>query len=304
MSVTDPTCAVVDDITVTLRDVTIHHTDPPYVLLDFNPWSRTIRAESQTERAFFNGAWSGTEFMNSETIPITLVIKDPLGRTGTPVWLEHWQPFIHAWRESADDLPLSFTVGDDDYILFGRPRVVRPTGNRTSVYGHTIVQCAFEVLDPNVYAGGFTPQPNGVAGFHRLTTGLPVETGGLSVPFTVPFVIPGQFSSGILSLTNLGTRETGLVIRIDGPVERPSFVLTDPDGTTRIWRYFGDVLINQFLTIDTRRRTVTLNNTASRRGLASGAFPLLQPGISSLRFISPEFNSEARIRVEWRDTWV
>jgi Phage tail protein len=301
-------CAFVDDMTVTLRDVTIHHTDPPYVLLDFNPWEHTIRADSQTDRAFFNGAWSGAEFMSPITIPVVFAIKDPDGRTGTHIWLDHWFPLVEAWRESDTDIPLEFTAGtgssERDFLMFGRPRVVQPSGYRTTVFGHTITTATFEALDPNVYAGGFDIRPVGTPGLHEVTTGLPLDVGGLSVPFNVPFTIPAQFASGVLTLVNLGTRATNLLIRIDGPVDQPGFVLTDPDGTTHIWQYHGNVQNNQFLHIDTRRRTVTLNNTASRRGLASGAFPLLQSGTSQLRFIAPTFNADARITATWRDAWV
>jgi hypothetical protein len=299
-------CDLIDDVTVTLRGVTMHPTNPPYTLITFNPWSRAARVDQESPRAWNHGAWSGAEWLDAVTVPLTVLVKNDAGR-GTRRWLEVWQPFVAAWEPSHVDVPLEFSVDDgaggtDDYVMFGRPRLVDP-GAVTALRGWTLVACQFRALDPRIYSAG-------AEGLHVAFTGLPVQTGGFTFspapsggPLTLPFSINAISSAGALQLTNLGTTPTGLQVRIDGSVQEPRFTLQTPDGP-RTFFYLDSLADDQWLDVDTRARTVLLNGTVSRRGQSAGDFPLLHPGTWELSFNAAQFDADALITVTWRDAWI
>lgn len=304
--VTNEVCDLLSDVTVTLRGVTMHHHDPPYTLVTFNPWTRATRADQESPRAWNDGSWSGAEWLDAVTIPLTVLVRNTAGR-GTRRWLEEWQPFAAAWAPSHVDIPLDFTVDDgaggvDEYVVYGRPRLVDP-GAVTAIRGWTLVQCLFRALDPRIYSGG-------ASGLHTLQTGLPQQTGGFTFspapsggPLVLPFTIDAVSSSGTVFLTNLGTTSTALIVRFDGSVSEPRFTLQTPDGPQTL-RYHDDLEDGQWLTLDTRQRTALLNDSVSRRGSVSGDWPLLYPGTWELSFNAATFDADALLTVSWRDAWI
>lgn len=300
MSVLASECRVTADVRATLRGVTMHPTDPPYVLVEFNPWSRSNRADQESPRAWNDGSWSGAEWAEAVTVPLTVAVKTLDELPGTRRWLEVWQPFVAAWAPSHDDLPLDFAVDDGaggltEYVMFGRPRLADPVA-RTALRGWTLTRCAFRALDPLIYSGG-------VSGLHTATTGLPSSSGGLIVPFTVPFIIGATVTAGRIQITNAGTAPTALQLRIDGPVQEPRVTLQTPTGPQTL-RYHDTLLAGQWLDIDTKARTVLLNGAVSRRGLVSGDWPLLSPGTWELAFDAANFDADALLTVTWRDAWI
>lgn len=296
-------CRVIADVTVTIRGVTLHHHDPPFVLLRFNPWVRQVRADQQENRVFNDGAWSGYEFHDVVTVPIVVLVKDPEARPGTLRWLQYHQQLAAAFAASSDDVELRFDVGGTPFLMFGRPRLVEPDAE-TSLRGFAVERCVFVATNPRILGGGDVNVPNGEIGRHEASTGLPVAEGGLTVPFTVPFAIHATVASGVMILVNAGTYPANLRIRIDGPVEQPRITLQDPDGSTATLRYHGTLTSGQWLDIDTQNREVLLNGTASRRGNVSGEWPLLKPGTSELTFNAASFNPDALLTVVWRDSFV
>lgn len=127
--------------------------------------------------------------------------------------------------------------------------------------------------------------------------------GGLTAPFTVAGVLVG----GSLVLTNLGTTDTSLRARIDGPAVEPRLVLGRPDGTVQILSFDLDLAAGQWLDIDTAARTALLNGLAgsNQRGVADwGMDPYpVQPGPNTLRFASAVYNPTAQITAEHRSAW-
>lgn len=128
--------------------------------------------------------------------------------------------------------------------------------------------------------------------------------GGLTAPFTVAGVLVG----GSLVLTNLGTTDTSLKARIDGPAIEPGLVLSRPDGTVQTLSFDLDLAAGQWLDIDTAARTALLNGLASanQRGVADwdmDPYPI-QPGVNTLRFTSADYNDTAQMTAEYRSAWV
>jgi hypothetical protein len=131
---------------------------------------------------------------------------------------------------------------------------------------------------------------------------LPITTGGITWPVTWPVSWPSTTITGTALVTNSGSVDTGLVVRIDGPVQSPRFSLAR--GTDVQTLQFNLTLdAGQWLTIDTKAHTVLLNDTVSRRGLtaATNGWPILSPGTSELSWQATNYDAAARISATWRD---
>lgn len=287
------TCPPTNDVTATLRGLTMDHHTPPFVLLSFNPWVRQVRADSEAANAWADGGWSGNEWLESVTVPITLLVKTTGSLPGTPYWLELHQQLAEAFAPSHVDIPLTFIVGSDTYVLYGRPRLVEPLAE-TAFRGWAIARAAFRALDPLIYSSTT----------HEIILGLPSESGGLEVPFVVPFIIGATVTSGTTTITNAGTAPAGLTLRIDGPVQEPRVSLRAPDGSVKVLRYLDDLASGEYLTIRTRERTAYLQDAVSRRGRITGDWFLLEPGTSEITFGAAVYDASARLTVSWQDAYL
>ncbi|SCL31927.1 Phage tail protein [Micromonospora nigra] len=275
-----------------LRDLVLGPGTVYRVMDDTNPFATTVRADQGGARAWAHGGWSGVEWQAERVVPMTVLIDVGANDVGAVIDARH--QLAAAFRASHTDLPLTFRLGGREYLLWGRPRMAEPRTDLLGL-GRAFVRCAFVALDPMIYSSVE----------HEVgPVGLPTWTGGLTLPFTAPFTIGATQTGGIDELTNAGTAEVGLRLRVDGPVVQPRISITDPDDVTTSLRIDLTVPDGQWLDIDTQARTVLLNGdlAASRRGQAVGDFPLLQPGTSSLRFAAAE-EGDGTVTVLWRDGW-
>ncbi|MCT2282690.1 phage tail family protein, partial [Micromonospora chalcea] len=209
-------------------------------------------------------------------------------------YMDRLSALLAAFAPAGADVDLRFVIGGVEYLLQGRPRMVDPEPRH--VDGHTYVQAAFVALDPTIYSGVE----------HSTTLGLPSTVGGLTLPATAPLTVSAAVTSGRGSITNAGTKATGLLVRVDGPVAEPRISLLTDAGTAVV-RVWATLTAGQWLDIDTAARTVYLNGTASRRGVttADGAgWPVLPPrGSYEIAFDASAYSAAATATVRWRDTW-
>lgn len=134
------------------------------------------------------------------------------------------------------------------------------------------------------------------------TTGaleLPSSVGGLQFPITFPVSFDAVVTSGSAMVTNGGTADVGLVLRIDGPAPQPRITLARGSDIQTL-RCNLTVEDGQWLTIDTAAKTVLLNDLASRRGAVAGTFPILAPGTSELSWDCDSYEADARLTATWR----
>lgn len=264
--------------------------DTSYKLLEFDPWSRQVRADQGAARAWNHGAWSGAEWQAQAVVPMRIRV---LG-SDAATWLALHQALAAAFVPSSTDVELRWVTGGVEYLLRGRPRMVEPEV-RTIGRGQVITKAAFVALDPLIYSGDE----------HSVILGLPSTTGGLTVPVTAPLTIPATVTSGRATITNAGKAPVGLTLRIDGPVVEPRVSLLTSAGTA-IVRMWLTLTAGQWLDIDTAARTVYLNGTASRRGQATGdgiGWPILPKGSAELAFDSPTYSALPQLTATWRDAW-
>ncbi|MEV5138422.1 hypothetical protein AB0K71_05690 [Streptomyces syringium] len=139
------------------------------------------------------------------------------------------------------------------------------------------------------------------------TTMLPSSTGGLTLPYTLPYTVSATTVTGAIGATNQGTFETRPVLVIDGPVTQPQVLTQMPDGSVRILAYSQNLATGEQLVIDTDAHSVTLNGNASRRRYLSAptGWPVI-PATStvSIEFRAAAYNATATLTAQWRSAWI
>lgn len=284
---------------VQIRDLVMGADTQFKVLSDFDPFSQGVRADQGGPRAWNHGSWSGAEWQQQRIVPLTVVVHgDAVTDVGSTIERRHelaaaFQPV----GDTATDVQLRFHRGGREYVMFGRPRDVTLDGRLIGT-GKAYAECFFAATDPLIYSGLLhTTDP----------IPLPQQVGGLSVPFTVPFSIGGMLLGGSAELVNDGTAPSPLRLRIDGPVPEPFVTVQGADGSVNTLRFHLDLPSGQWLIVNTGARTAFLNGLpqASRRGsvTAEPDWPLLPPGMSTIRFGASEHNDQATLLAEYRSAW-
>lgn len=135
---------------------------------------------------------------------------------------------------------------------------------------------------------------------HIASAKLPVTTGGLTVPITVPFSIDAVTVSGVVAVSNDGNYPVSPRILIYGPVDTPKVTNLD---TGEILQVNLTLAPGEWIDLDLDRHTAMLNGTSSRRGYVTGQWFSLTPGDNLIAFNAPTYNASAEIQVVWRDAW-
>lgn len=131
-------------------------------------------------------------------------------------------------------------------------------------------------------------------------TGLPKKSGGLRIPFTVPFIIKSAVVAGELRFIVGGSARPLSQIIISGPVKNP--VIRD---AVAGWRVAVNLEIQEGerLVIDPGARTVELNG-ASRRGAISGGFPAVDVGEHLITWSADGYTPEARLKIRVAESYL
>ena len=129
------------------------------------------------------------------------------------------------------------------------------------------------------------------------STSLPQSSGGLTVPFAVPFTIAASSISGQINLINSGNEIGPVMIRIDGPCSGP--VITHVG--SKLALTFASSLalgVGEFLLIDMENRTVLANGQASRNGyITSRGWSGFEPGPNTWAFTATSFDPASLMTV-------
>jgi hypothetical protein len=262
-----------------------------YDMIDFNPWTRNVRADARGPRAWNHGSWSGAEFADEVVVPFGIIVD---GEEPTvAAWTTAHQALAAAFAPSFVDIELRWMLdGATEYLMYGRPRMVEPRID-TLGFGYAVTRAAFVALDPLIYAGTES----------TTTVTQTAFVGGLLIPTLVPLWVDAIQSGGVNDVVNAGTAETYLTIRIDGPVTNPALTLRAPDGTTSTIRLDLTIDAGHWVEVDTRAETVFLDGDAgsSRRSSMTGDFFVLQPGTSVVQFAASSGTGTATLT--WRSRW-
>jgi hypothetical protein len=141
------------------------------------------------------------------------------------------------------------------------------------------------------------PDPRRYGPWQSISTGLPVASGGFTLPVTLPIIMNGTGAVGAVSVTNEGDMEAPLVFTVAGPC--PPFSISDQFGNQL--SYWEDVPEGRTVDIDTDARVVLLDGTANR--VVTGTWPTLQPGANTFQFSASAYDAGALLTVSYRSAW-
>ena len=239
-----------------------------------------------------HGLRPGDDFLRGRTVTMTFEIHDDSTATA---FSERMDELAAATAPAGDELPLVFQfpgiAGGTKARLNCRPR--RRSGNigRDWYYGIPVVVVEFFATDPLIYDNTAT----------ETTLYLPDVDEGLTFDATFDLLFGSVGEEAAVDITNSGGFDAEPTIRINGPVVNPRLInLT----TNEEWSWSGTLGDTDYLDVDMRARTVTLNGTGNRYAdVNSGStFWSLAPGINSIQFRGNAYTSATAV-VTHRSAW-
>lgn len=265
------------------------HQGTPYLVNGFNPFDRGVRADQGGPISWGDGDWSGAEWRSGATIPLAVEIA----AADWPTLMQLYWALDAALApvRTGNEIELRWRAGGVEYLMYGRPRGVSMRAHSLE-HGTASVVAQIAAPDPSIYSGTE----------YTATAGLLRRSGGITVPFTLGgLAFYSIVADGEATIVNAGTTPARLLLRIDGPVQRPRITLIDGAGGRTL---FLDTVLGagEWMEIDTQKKLVTLNGTTNRLTDAYGDWLLLN-GTGLIRFEADDYNTQARLTVTWRDTY-
>lgn len=243
-------------------------------------WGAVGSAGQVEQRSAADGGWAGPAFRTPRQIEIDVEL------TGSS--FEHVTPALDRLAAALPVRPAALTVlrGEDQ-----RMSSVQLDGTFSPTrWAHTAAgTIPLIAKDPNRYS----------IVLHEASTGLPQTTGGLTVPFTVPFSVDAVSSSGVLLATNAGGAVTWPTFTLTGPVPAAARITHRETGASL---YVPEaVAAGRSLVITTSpfNRGAVLDGTARRTVV--GTFFGFAPGDNSVAFTAPTYDPDALLTATWRD---
>lgn len=207
-------------------------------------WGSPASSMQTTPRTRAAGSWPGPREMREK----------PIGITGTAI-----APTLTALRDAQDRLNAAasidatlFTVSEGGLtrscIVYRQDEVLWSRINdRTATWSAQLL-----ATDPRKFGAPASG-----------STALPSSSGGLSIPFTIPFSIDSAVVSGNVFLSNPGNAVGPVVLRIDGPVVGPQVTHV---GTGRSLTFGSSLTIGagEWLEVNMEAQTALANGQSSR----------------------------------------
>lgn len=271
-----------------LGDITFGESDPEtgenWIVYDLEGWQNTGTTGQTTQRSAANGGWRNRAYRPSKGYTLTGSVftdqpnaPDALDRLLDNIPLDQLAPLaVYGVHASGD-----------------RQVFVRQEGDvSTKIISDYEASFSIGLVAPDPLKYG-TEQ-------HVTATNLPSTTGGLTVPFKVPFAINSVTVSGVAQPFNAGNEPVSPRAIIYGPVANPR--LTN-QLTGEVLQVNLTLATGEYLDLDFARHTAHLNGTASRRGYVSGPWFSLTPGLNLIDFNSSVYSATASVQVIWFDGW-
>lgn len=156
--------------------------------------------------------------------------------------------------------------------------------------------CTFSVqmtaVDPRRFADPLTA-----------STLLPQSSGGLTIPYTIPYDIASTVVSGAAALTNPGNETGPVLLQVNGPCSGPQIT---HQGTGAVLTFSSSLVLGtgEFLLVDMDKRIALGNGQANRsQYITSRQWSGFEPGVNSWSFTAAVFNSAAQLTVTATPAW-
>lgn len=234
-----------------------------------------------------HGSWAGQGYSQHRT----LVLEGTV-----------WAPTAALFEDALDRLNTAASLDESVLTVHGaaRDRWVR-------------VRRSGEVLAPPItpqFARWsvqlVAPDPRRFGAVLTGSTGLPVSSGGLVVPFTVPFTVDATTTAGSVSLYNPGNVAGPVWLRVAGPVSAPVVTHVSDVTSPRALVFSSSLVLGsgQFVSVDMEARTVLENDQASRNGwVTSRGWSSFEPGWNTWSFAAGSFDAGSLLTVTAYEAW-
>lgn len=246
---------------------------------------------ANTIRPSSHGAWVGRKFLGQRIITWTGVFA-----ADREVWADEIKRLKEAFTppQGTEELTIVVRTRDEMLMAFGTVSARQiPMDYSYSYYGARL-SIQFECSDPRLYSLGET----------SVFISMPsTATDGLDYPLVYPLDYGTEVLPNSLIVTNEGAAPTPMIMNFVGPVTNPTLI----NDTTGKQLGFEIVLtVDDTLTVDTRKGTVLLNETAdrlyTRTPLSSPILGFdLMPGDNDLQVIAEDWEDGAGVEIVYRD---
>ncbi|MFF7991775.1 hypothetical protein ACFZDG_18520 [Kitasatospora xanthocidica] len=249
-------------------------------------WSGAAVRTQYSDREADHGSWAGPTYLGSRVITVTGTVTAPDLAT-----LDAAAEQLYAAASLTDTvLTVAETTPKQAIVRRSGEPLFVPETDRVARYSLMLT-----AADPRRYS----------TTLQTASTGLPVSTGGITLPITLPLVITAGSSSGTLTLTNAGSIGTRPTFTIAGPAPGFTILVQYPDSTVRQLTYTDTLLSGDVLTVDTDAHSVVLGTATSRRRYLSGQWPEVPPGQTvTVQWTSPAYDPAALLTATCRSAWM
>jgi hypothetical protein len=135
-----------------------------------------------------------------------------------------------------------------------------------------------------------------------LSTGLPAQSGGLTIPFRLPVAINASTRSGQVTLTNPGNTTGRVVVRFTGPCVAPRVLHAQSGLTVSLpGLTLGP---GEYVDVDMEAKTVLANGGVSRnRQITQRGWSGFLPGDNTWAFLADQYSATASMTVTATPSW-
>lgn len=238
-----------------------------------------------------HGSTAGIDKLGERTFTISYeIVDDAASSMSTKL-----AALSAAFQSSDDESVMAFQVpgvaAGTKAQVSGRVRMrVTPIGVE---YSRGVASVAFQVVctDPRIYSQVENSTQVGLAG----------TSGGATFNAVFDLSFGAVASGGTVNVTNAGDFDAPAVFRIDGPCTTP---IVENVTQGRLLKLNLTVASGDYITLDTKARTVTLNGSASRYPNldTSSRWFDLTPGANAIHFRAATATA-ATCTTTWRDAW-
>jgi hypothetical protein len=273
---------------LTIGDITMTGTDAYGVEWNLTRldgwWDGWSGSTGSTQRQSAHGAWPAPVWAGGRVVQVDGWLK--AGR---------WDAATLAWERLLAAMPLSrlttVTVFTGEGGVPAQQAAMRQAGRPTAdrFKGRITFTLSLEAPDPRRYSVVELAS----------STGLPVTTGGLSLPISLPISIGATVTSGRVTVVNDGNEAAPVVLEVTGPCPAGATVtnlttgqqLTIPEA----------VPAGQVLVLDSRAKTARIDGVATRT--VTGTWWDLLPGANEIQFNAPAYDAAAQLTIRYRHAW-
>ena len=250
----------------------------------FDGWGVPSSSLAVVPKARQSGGWAGASFTGSRPMALRGLITAP-----TPELLTRALDALFTAVSNEETFFQVAEAGATRWCIVRRSDdvIAKRLTNQVATYAFRVT-----ALDYRKFSAPLTG-----------STRLPASSGGLTIPFTVPFTIDAVTVSGQVSLTNPGNETGPVILRIDGPCHGPSITHV-ASGISLTFSSSLVLGVGEWLTIDPEARTVMANDQASRSTYVTSrgwfGFPA---GNSTYAFSAASFDADAQLTVTATPAW-